>query len=80
VWTVKGGPLGGELELCLVLGWCVELMGEDSGARVSEHKRRIRCESRASSAAPSLAALRPVTGGDRMRAASPSLCLACCGS
>jgi hypothetical protein len=35
--TVKGGPLGGELELCLVLGWSVELMGEDSGARVSEH-------------------------------------------
>jgi hypothetical protein len=30
VWTVKGGPLGGELELCLVLGWSVELMGEDS--------------------------------------------------
>jgi len=62
VWTV-------------VLGWCVELMvmGEDSGARVREHKRRIRCEPPASSAAPSLAALRPVTGGDRVRAASPSL-------
>jgi len=66
----------------VVLGWCVELMvmGEDSGARVSEHKRRIRCESPASSAAPSLATLRPVTRGDRVRAASPSLCLECCGS
>ena len=69
VWTV-------------VLGWCVELMvrSETVAARVSEHKRRIRCEPPASSAAPSLAALRPVTGGDRVRAASPSLCLECCGS
>ncbi|KAH8764103.1 hypothetical protein F5882DRAFT_475768 [Hyaloscypha sp. PMI_1271] len=35
VWTV-------------VLGWCVELMvmGEDSGARVSEHQRRIRSRER----------------------------------